>query len=175
MTDESGSCSVRQIPLSQGRVALVDESDYERASKFSWYADKSVDGKRWYARRNLFNEKTGKRTTQLLHKFIIGSCGKMDIDHRDGDGLNCQRSNLRVATRSQNNFNSGKNINNKSGFKGVHFNKANNNWRAQIKVNGKRIHIGCFCSAEEAAKAYDISARSLCGEFAKLNFDNRES
>jgi len=167
--------NVREIPLSRGMVALVDECDYERVSQFKWYAMKHPKRKIWYAARNIFSQNTGRKRTQHLHRFIMNDCDSPNIDHKDGDGLNCRRSNLRPATVSQNMMNVGPMKNNKSGFRGVCWHKVANKWMAQIKFNGKLIYLGCFVSAEDAARAYDAKAKALFGEFAKPNIIDQDS
>jgi hypothetical protein len=89
------------------------------------------------------------------------------VDHRDGDGLNNMRSNLRFATSRQNAMNRSKWKSSDSRFKGVH--RDGKRWRAIITLGGKRIHLGCFASDEEAALAYNDAALANYGEFAKLN------
>lgn len=117
-------------------------------------------------------------TVYLSHRLaFLYSHGYMSklIDHIDGNKTNNVISNLRVATKSQNNANKKLEPNrNTSGFKGVSLNKATshlkNPWRAYIMKNKKRIHIGMFSNPIEAAQAYDAKALELFGEFAKLNF-----
>ena len=94
---------------------------------------------------------------------------KGDVDHIDGNGLNNQHSNLRIATRSQNLANRGSQENNTSGYKGVCWNKKLQKWIAKICIKGETIHIGCFIDKFEAARAYNIAAGRLFGEYAKLN------
>lgn len=97
--------------------------------------------------------------------------GKRDgffVDHKDHDGLNNRRSNLRWATQSQNCVNTSKLARGVSGFRGV--SKMRNKWHAAVNVSKKRIHLGTYVTAEEAAKAYDRAAREHFGEFARLNF-----
>lgn len=93
----------------------------------------------------------------------------MFVDHIDGNRLNNQRHNLRLATKSQNGANRGAPSNNKSGFKGIHFDKFNNKWRAEIWCNNKRKRIGRFERIEDAVIAYNETAKELFGEFAYLN------
>jgi hypothetical protein len=112
----------------------------------------------------------GKEHTQKMHRLILGIADpKLDVDHRDGDGLNNCRSNLRVATRQQNGSNQRKRANSNT-YKGVCFDKSRNRWLAGIKVNYKRINLGRFESEIEAAQMYDVAAKELHGEFARLNF-----
>jgi len=90
------------------------------------------------------------------------------VDHKDGDGLNNQRSNLRRSSALQNSQNQRLSRRNKSGFKGVFFKGPK--WMASIRMNGRSTHLGMFDSAEAAALAYDAAAAAAFGEFARLNF-----
>lgn len=106
-----------------------------------------------------------------MHRLILGlSDPATEGEHRDGDGLNNRRNNLRVATHPQNCKNQRKRVTNTSGFVGVHWHARLRKYRARITVNYQRISVGCFDSAEEAARARDAKATELHGEFARLNF-----
>lgn len=110
--------------------------------------------------------------TTYMHRLIMSSV--MDIaggviDHKNGDTLNNCLSNLRLVTQAQNMLNRDKNVNNKSGYKGVSFHYHNNLYRARLKVNGKDIFLKYFRTAKEAAKAYNEAAIKYHGEFARLN------
>ena len=105
-----------------------------------------------------------------LHRLLLGSA--VLVDHRDGNGLNNQRSNLRPATHAQNLQNTRKRAGTTSRFKGVCWNKKKQAWVAFIKHEGKKKYLGCFSSEEVAARAYDFAASETFGEFACLNFPN---
>ena len=150
------------IPLTKGKLAVIDDED-QRFARFRWYAQYG-DG-RWYAAR-----RKGSGIV-FLHREVMGLPGKKKIDHRDGNGLNCQRANLRVATTAQNAANQKRRVDNSTGFKGVSWDgRGRGRWRAQIKVQGKNTHLGGYSSAEDAALAYDAAARKAFGKFAALNF-----
>ena len=162
---------VKEITLSRGKVALVSDEDYERVSQYKWYAvDWDGTGKSWYARRRFITD--GVRRYVSLHRFIMGVPDSIKVDHIDGDGLNCQRYNLRHATHQQNSQNRRIGANNTSGYKGVVFVRRakTRRWQAQIEHNCKTLYLGRFESAVEAARAYDHAARELFGEFARPNF-----
>ncbi len=111
-----------------------------------------------------------------LHVFLIGKTNGMLIDHRDNDGLNNTRKNLRLATHSQNLQNAGPDSKRKtSRFKGVSWSKGMKKWLAQIMANRKHSILGYFASEEEAARAYDAAARRLHGEFAYANYPEKQN
>lgn len=109
------------------------------------------------------------RKTVKMHQVILKLKAPLEVDHRDGDGLNNTRSNLRPATRRENQGNSKKRTGT-SKFKGVSYSSANAKWRSQIRVNGKNTFLGFYASETEAATAYDAEARTCFGEFAATNF-----
>lgn len=150
----------RTIELTQGYVALVDESDYQRVIEAGpWHASK--DKCTVYALHTI----DGKKALRL-HSFILGTAG---VDHKNGNGLDCRRRNLRKATSQQNAYNRRVSTNNTSGYKGVYWHKGAKKWVAQINKQGKRVYIGSFSTAEAAANAYDKIATLYYGEFALTN------
>jgi len=165
---------MQTLELSQGYMALIDGEDYERANTFKWSA--SVTPYTVYAIRH-WREK-GKRCGQSLHRFITGVVdGNLDVDHKNGDGLDCRKSNLRICTRTQNQQNQNKRVLKHgpptSRFKGVCYDKNRSKWKAEVHapgVGGKTKYLGRFLNEHTAAVVYDIGARVLHGEFAKTNF-----
>lgn len=157
----------KEIPLSQGKIALVDDEDYERVVQLKWYYDgryvSNCDNKRGRGVR--------------LHRFIMNAPAGVDVDHRDLNKLNCQKSNLRLATRQQNTQSQPKRrINNgTSRFKGVSYERRRGWWVAQICLDYKTKYLGSFHNEEEAARAYDRAARQYFGEFALVNFPDEQS
>ena len=159
---------MKEIPLTQGKIALVDDEDYERVNSHKWYAGR--DGRTFYAHRNT-PIKDGKQITCIMHRFILG-LGKGDgkyVDHIDHDGLNNQKSNIRIVTHSQNHMNRISLKNTSSKYKGVCWNKRAKCWHSQIRINSKFIYLGIFEDEKEAAKAYNRKAIELFGEYALLN------
>ncbi len=152
---------MKQVQLTQGKVALVDDEDFERLSKFKWHALYTKG--HWYAVRTM-----DKRLI-FMHREIMAAPSRAQVDHKDGNGLNNQQYNLRLATNAQNGRNRGKQHNNTSGYKGVYWNKQDRKWRANIRCDGRIIHLGYFVNSEDAARAYNDAAIKYFGEFAKLN------
>jgi len=153
---------VKQIDLTQGFFALVDDADYEAAIRYPWRAVKSPTHERWYATAWV----DGKTT--YLHRWITKPADCLHVDHRDGDGLNCQRHNLRPCTRSQNMANRTHAARNATGYFGV--TKHRKRWSAMVKVKGCTFWGGDHDTPEAAARARDELAKKHFGEFARLNF-----
>lgn len=157
---------MREIPLTQGLVALVDDSDYEAVSQFRWYAHRQ---RRFnvYAKRSVADPTRRQRQLGVsMHCWLLGALG---VDHINGDGLDNRRANLRVATPQQNRANCHA-VEGTSLFRGVYLYKRSRRWVAQINHGGHKVWIGVFVDQEAAARAYDEHAREVFGEFAALNF-----
>lgn len=105
-----------------------------------------------------------------MHHFILGLDAWTLVDHKNRDTLDNRRENLRVATTSQNGANQSKRPGGSSRFKGVCWDKSRGKWKARIMLNYKNVHIGRFLVEEDAARAHDVRAREVWGEFAVLNF-----
>lgn len=143
---------MKKIPLTQGKVALVDDCDYEYLSQWKWYADKRRNT--FSATRNTY--KDGKRTTIRMHRIITGKMGfqkQNQVDHINRNGLDNRRHNLREVSNKQNSENQGVRKNNTSGYKGVGWHKSTQKWRAYIKHDGQNIHLGLFDNIKDAIKA----------------------
>jgi hypothetical protein len=157
---------MREIPLTKGKVALVDDEDYERVMEAGpWqYSDRYAVG-RPYGKQRIY-----------LHRFILGLTpgDGNEVDHINQDKLDDRKQNLRLCTRSQNNANRGAYRNNTSGYKCVYFDQKRGEYQAYILVNRHKIHLGRFATAKEAARAYDKAAPLYFGEFALLNFPGEE-
>ena len=161
---------MKEIPLTKGYAALVDDSDFERLSRHKWTA--LVTGqniKRIYVYRRTGWDNANRRWTGtiLMHRTILDVPTGMDVDHIDGNTLNNQRSNLRIATRSQNLANNRRKIG-ISGYRGVVPTTRGERLPFRVMFRGKLI--GYFSNKTDAALAYDAAAISEFGEFAKLNF-----
>ena len=160
----------KTIELTQGRVALVDDEDYEWLSKYRWFYNSSY--RQGYANRNL-RKADGKRTTAGMHRDILKHCGfdmsGLETDHKNHDKLDNRRKNLRPATFRQNQRNRKRYASNTSGYTGVALASGNRGWHAYIKYRGKQKFLGYFSNPEDAARAYDHAALELHSEFATLN------
>ena len=146
----------KQIELTQGLVALVDNEDYDKLSKYKWHAH--INRNTFYVCRTAYN---GKQVTVMMHREILGlSHGdKRQVDHRNQNGLDNRRTNLRIANHKINGYNHRKRADNSSGHNGVHWRIRENKWAAQIGANGKRIHLGVYanlCDAVEARRQAEI-------------------
>lgn len=149
------------LPYSKFQYTKVDDQDFDDLSKFRWHIQ------RGYVRRDLRVRDFGP--TQM-HRYILGTPEDMLTDHKNGDTLDNQRSNLRVVTTLQNSWNTGLNSNNKTGAKGVRWHKKDEKYYAEIMNAGRKIHLGSFDDPMQAALAYDAAAISLRGEYACVNF-----
>ncbi len=154
---------IARIPLSRGLVAIIDAADVPLVESFTWSA---LHSKRTsYARRNEVRD--GRQHTVLLHRVIVAAPNGAHIDHRNGDGLDCRRANLRLATQQQNNFNVRGHCDSASGIKGVRKHSLCDKYQATISAAGVRRHLGLFATAEEAQAAYRAASLALHGEFGR--------
>ncbi len=159
---------MKEIKLTQGKVALVDDEDFEYLNQFKWYAYKSRNT--FYAGRKL-RLGVNKRAIIIMHREILGlKDSEIKGDHIDHNGLNNQRYNLRIATNAENCKNQKPREGCSSKYKGVSWHKRDKIWSVGIRINERRKHIGYFEDEIEAAKAYDKMAKLHFGEFACLNF-----
>jgi len=165
--------AMKTIQLTQGKVALVDDDDYDFLSQWKWH---SLKAKRkqsdtvWYAIRS--TPRPNRKTIYMQREVAarIGFTNTPEVDHEDRDGLNNQRHNLRPCTVSQNRWNAIKRSGRTSRFKGVYWNKKGGKWMARIFHLGRHHYLGMSDNEIEAARAYDDAAVHHFGEFARLNF-----
>ena len=157
---------MKEIKLTKGYVALVDDEDFEWINQWKWQA--SVDERTVYAVRGVYAN--GRRRPLRMHRLIMGVFGsKIEVDHADGNGLNNTRGNLRPCTHAQNGMNRRNQLGSGSIFKGVCLNKNYGRWQAYITISGKRFYLGLSGSEEDAARQYNLAAKKHFGEFAKYN------
>lgn len=139
--------SYRLIPLTQNKVAIVDESIFDWLNQWKWYAHRS--GKIYYAMRR---DNTTRKCI-LLHREVISAPAGSMVDHINRDGLDCRLSNLRIASPRENCRNRSLSSRNTSGIKGVVYSRKMQCWKAAIVVGGRSIHLGYHKTKEDAAIA----------------------
>lgn len=152
---------MKTIPLTQGKVTIVDDEDYSSLAQWKWCYSS-----------NGYAERSSPRPKKILymHRVITNTPKGMQTDHINGDRLDNRRSNLRVCSSAENRCNTGKMSTNKSGYKGVIWDKKSEKWMSRICFRGKQIYLGLFVDVIQAAEACDAAVKKLHGEFAKLNF-----
>lgn len=163
---------MKTIPLTKGKVALVDDGDYDYLMQWKWC---DTHG---YAMRRSYEKGTRKRKTILMHRVIMNTPVGLEVDHKDFNGLNNQKYNLRNCTSDENRrYRRGKGVSKymgvslhtqvKVGKKSTYFYQK---WIAYIRVGSKYIYLGVHEKEEDAARAYDDAARKYNITFANLNF-----
>lgn len=161
---------MKLIPLTKGYFAKVDDDDFERLSRYKWQISIGKKGKGTpYAKRS--TSKSGKKFGIYMHREVLNISverGKFGLDHIDGDSLNNQKANLRLATYGQNAMNR-RTPKHSTPFKGVTLCKAMGKFQAYIQIEKKLKHLGFFEKCEDAAMAYDVAAIAHFGEFALTN------
>jgi hypothetical protein len=164
--------SFRKIPLGEGRFTIVDLRDFYRFNFFHW----TLDGKKEsiYAVRNIIPS-VGKSRIVRMHREIMHAPPGLFVDHRNNNGLDNRRANLRLATHSQNMQNRAKTrLKTSSRFIGVYLDNMTGRWKTQINHQRKPIYLGRFDNEIDAAKVYDRAAIKYHGEFARLNFPRED-
>lgn len=160
--------AVALVELTQGKWAVIDAADAAAVGEFNWTALKRNRGYGYYARRGIKAKHEGVNTTEYLHRFIAKRMGWSDqeVDHRDGNGLDCRRGNLRRATHAQNVANVPMRIDNTSGVKGAVWNARQSKWVCHVYADKVRYFVGAFSSLDDARVALEARRRALHGEFA---------
>lgn len=148
-----------------GKVALVDDEDYNFINQFKWYVTK-----RKYTHYAMNDRmKNGKRNVMIMHRIIMKTPAGLITDHRDQNGLNNQKSNLRICTKAENAWNRKPHPNSSSKYLGVSFSSRYKKWVAEININYTHIYLGRYKDEIQAAQAYNEAALKYHGEFARIN------
>lgn len=158
---------MKQIELTQGQIALIDDEDFDLVSQYKWYTDKTK--KTIYARAHNRKKNNGNQEKVKMHRLILNPPDGLHTDHINGNGLDNRRSNLRACTKAQNAQNQRHKTGGSSKYKGVCWHKLTKKWHASIGIDGKIKYLGLFIDEKEAAKAYNNAADANFGEFARLN------
>lgn len=158
---------MKEIKLTQGKVALVDDEDYEHLNQWKWHARKDGD-QPYYAVRMDYAYKPKKMVK--MHRAVMNvSEPRLVVDHKNHDTLDNRKQNLRICTVKENTLNRVASKSSTSKFLGVSLNTKARKWVAQIQKKGKNTYLGCFDTQEEAALAYNKAAEVIHGEYANLN------
>lgn len=152
----------REIPLTKGFMALVDDEDFDWLNQFKWFSEKG------YAGRSVINT-YGKISIEYMHRVILGAKKGEHVDHINGIKADNRRSNLRICNHSQNQLNRGAKRTNRSGFKRVSCANREQKWMAFIKTDGGNLFLGSFTCPRLAAFFYNSAAIGFHGEFSRLN------
>lgn len=154
------------VELTRGYWAVIDAADAADVGRFNWFAT-SEKGAKIYAART-----TPGSGREYLHQFVAALAGisiDQHVDHRNTNTFDCRRSNLRSATNAQNHWNTGARSDNISGVKGVFWDSRDRKWRAEIRVNRRKIYLGYFADLQDAVEARRIATAEYHGEFGRDN------
>lgn len=160
---------MKEVPVYPNLVALVDDEDFDFVSRSVWHSKSHMGAKLVYAATNV--APWGEKIYTKMHRLILSAPKGFFVDHINGNGLDNQRSNLRLCTITENARNRRKH-NGRSLFKGVHP-RPSGRWQAVICANYKLRWLGTYDTEIEAARAYDRAALDAYGKFAKTNFEAR--
>lgn len=150
-----------KIPLTKGKFAVIDDDDYDKIAGYKWCFAKAG-----YAasRKKNYGEQV------LMHRIILNAGKTQSVDHKNGNGLDNRKNNIRLCSHQQNMMNRKMPCHNTSGYKGVTWDKQMKKWRAQLRHSKTNSYVGLFSNIVEAAKEYDKKAREVFGEYARTNF-----
>jgi hypothetical protein len=164
---------VKQIELTKGQVALVDDDDFDEINKYEWHATYQAKTKSFYAARTAPRGEVPRRI--YMHRQIMNAKPGEEVDHKSHATLDNRRDNLRIATSAQNKANrKGLPSHNSSGYCGVSWDKRRQKWAAYISLGNRKLNLGRYDSKHDAARAYNEAAIKHRGEFATLNIIDNE-
>jgi hypothetical protein len=155
-----------EVSLTQGRIAIIDDEDWDLIKDYKWFAFKMCNT--YYAVTNYYKEDRSRKLL-LMHRLILDAQPGQRIDHKNRNGCDNRKENLRFASVAENAMNKESHTGT-SIYKGVCWDRGK--WKSSIATGRKSFHLGRFVSEKEAAKAYDKKAIELFGDFAKLNIQN---
>ena len=163
---------MKRIPLTQGKFATVDDEDYDYLMQWKWSASQNHGN--WYATRQVRRKKNCQDTV-FMHRDLLGlkRGDGLSVDHKDTNGLNNVKTNLRLCSNQQNQWNRRPYTEKSSIYKGVSWFRQSKKWKAQIRYDYGLLYLGLFDDQIDAARAYDKKAKELFGEFARPNFPKR--
>lgn len=160
--------NVAYVTLTKGYVAVIDAADVHLVERHTWKVSHDTrDGRSRTVYAICHGNSDGRRFTLRMHRLLVDASKSDVVDHKDGDGLNNCRANLRVATPSENRFNQRCRSDSSSGVKGVHWDKGRGKWQVKIKANGRAVHLGRFDDMEAAAAAYAAASAKLHGDYGR--------
>lgn len=161
---------------SDGYSVQIDPEDYDRVVQYKWTTFQPKKSRTRYVCCDTRKTRKKVGVILLLHRFVTQCPAGMVVDHRDQNGLNNQKQNLRICTHAQNvSCSPHREVAKESKYRGVHLCKSTGRWRATIKYQGKQLNLGRFNTDIEAARCYDEKAKELKGEFAYQNFPERKA
>ena len=155
--------NIAYVPLTQGYEAIIDAADVPLIDGFNWHAQQILNTV--YAKRNVSRHADTSKCGVYLHRAIMAPTDDMQVDHVNGDGLDNRRTNLRLASKSENGRNARGHADSASGVKGV--SPRNGKWLARIRHNGREVYLGRFATIDEAAAAYAQASVELHGQFGR--------
>ena len=148
---------MKQIKLSNGMECIVDDEDFDFLSKWKWKYHKALGCYGGYAVRNSYDRKTKKHLAIFIHRLVNNTPAGLSTDHINGNKLDNRKENLRSVTQVENMHNRGKQKNNRTGTKGVFFDKSRNKFVASLVINGVEVFRKRFKTLNEAIDARKLS------------------